>query len=120
MRTPALYARKLHLARPVYRIWCTKTCLPTAWAVFSRGITTPQLNCLHNDPTHHQGIQGLALLRLPARCRVLADGWELTADDASAAFHTQSIFTYHIIDLPDAFSNMMSTTGSASITAGGL
>ena len=66
---------------------------PFMWAVFSRGITTPQLNCLDIDPTHHQGIQGLALLRLPAPCRVLADGWELTADDASAAFHTQTIFT---------------------------
>ena len=102
----ALYSRKTQLAltacarQTVHEPFHAHRLGPFTWAVFSQGVTTPQYDCPGVDPTRPQQIQGLALLRLPARCRALAAGWELIADDSNAALHSPAIFAYDIIGLP--------------------
>ena len=108
----ALHARKPQLAltactrRPVHEHFTAHRLGPFSWVVFSQGVTTPQYDCPGVDPTRAQHIQGLAILRLPARCRALADGWELIADDSSAAAQEPAVFTDSIVGLPAALGHL--------------
>ena len=108
----ALHARKPQLAltactrRPVHEHFTAHRLGPFSWVVFSQGVTTPQYDCPGVDPTRAQQIRGLAILRLPARCRALADGWELIADDSSAAAQEPAVFTDNIVGLPAALGRL--------------